>query len=83
MILNIRKRELDHKKLGEYETLALALLSNNYCISKEEIMQYLFKFKVNDYVIEDTIRRLRHKGLRIRTKYRIGYVLDDEIYIDY
>lgn len=83
MILNIKKRELDHKKLGKYETLTLALLSNNYCITKKEIMRYIFKFKVNDYVIEDTIRRLRHKGLRIRTKYRIGYVLDDEIYIDY
>lgn len=85
MILNLKTKKLDGKSLGTYESLTLALLSNNYCITKEEIKRFIYKDdnKILDNALRGTINRLRTKGIKIKSKAKFGYTLEDKIYIDY
>lgn len=92
IILNLKKNKMSGHSIGENVSLSekeaqiLALLSNNYCISKKEISNYVFKQEEPDYIrssILVTIKRLRNKGLRIKTKVGSGYIIEDKIYIDY
>ena len=74
------------KKLSINERRVLALLSNNYIISKKDITEYIYKHenvKFTGGSIEETIARLRRKGFRIENKIGAGYIMRDNIYIDY
>lgn len=86
MILNIKKNELDGRKIGNIQTKMLSALANNYCNSREELARFVYNDKLNSYVRQcmcNVINRLRKRGLHIKRISTKGFRLIDEIYIDY
>lgn len=86
MILNIKKNELDGRKMGFRETITLSALTNNYCNSCEELARFVYNDEPNDNTkqcIFSNIDRLRKRGLHIQRQNGKGYRLIETIYIDY
>ena len=95
LVLNIKKRKLcitwyDITKtidLTKKEVMLLALLSNNNYTTLEDIASFIYEIKSYsdsfDNMIRVLIYRLRKKGLDIETRYHDGYILRDDVFIDY
>lgn len=95
LILNIKKQKLyitwyDITKtidLTKKEVMLLALLSNNNYTTLEDIASFVYEIESYSESFTNMIRvliyRLRKKGLDIRTRYHDGYILMEDIFIDY
>lgn len=95
LVLNIKKRKLyitwyditKNINLSKKEVMLLALLSNNNCATLEDIASFVYEIEFyNDSftnMIRTHIYRLRKKGLDIVTRYYDGYILRDDVFIDY
>lgn len=95
LILNIKKQKLyitwyDITKtidLTKKEVMLLALLSNNNYTTLEDIASFVYEIESYSESFTNMIRvliyRLRKKKLNIVTRYHDGYILLEDIFIDY